>query len=141
MNVEAFAERRLCELSGGERQRVLLARALAVQSPVLLLDEPTAHLDASHQRALVHTLRARTDSGALVVTVLHDLTLALRADRVLVLAQGRLHAQGTPSDPTLQAKLEAAFEHAFSIQETRLQDRGPHAGENTWPRWIAVALH
>ena len=89
-----FAARRLSELSGGERQRVLLARALAVGSPLLLLDEPTTHLDAPHQRALLRSLAARARSGSAVLSVLHDVTLALAADRVLVMDQGRLVADG-----------------------------------------------
>ena len=84
----AFARRRLGELSGGERQRVLLARALAVESAVLLLDEPTAHLDAPHQRALVRSVARRARAGAAVALVLHDLTLALAADRVWLMAGG-----------------------------------------------------
>jgi iron complex transport system ATP-binding protein len=71
----AFAKRPLSSLSGGERQRVLLARALAVGAPVLLLDEPTTHLDAPHQRSLCLGLLARARAGNLVVSVLHDLTL------------------------------------------------------------------
>jgi len=125
----AFAHRRLSELSGGERQRVLLARALAVQAPVLLLDEPTTHLDAPHQRALLRGLAARARDGAAVAVVLHDLTLALAADRVLVLQQGRLVADGPPADPALRAALEQVFEHAFSVQAV------PVAGGQ---RWVAV---
>ena len=111
-----FAERRLSELSGGERQRVLLARALAVGALVLLLDEPTAHLDAPHQRALLRSLAARARGGAAVAAVLHDLTQALAADRVLVLDQGRLVADGAPADPALRAALVAVFGGALSIE-------------------------
>ena len=125
----AFAARRLSELSGGERQRVLLARALAVEAPVLLLDEPTTHLDAPHQRALLRGLAARARDGAAVVAVLHDLTQALAADRVLVMQQGRLVADGAPSDAALRAALESVFEHAFSVQAVATA-----AG----PRWVAV---
>lgn len=121
-----FATRRLNALSGGERQRVLLARALAVAAPVLLLDEPTTHLDAPHQRALCRSLAARARSGAAVVSVLHDLTLALAADRVLVMQHGRLHADGRPGDPALHRALEQVFDSAFAIEQV--------AGR----RWVAV---
>ena len=112
----AFAARRLASLSGGERQRVLLARALAVQAPVLLLDEPTTHLDAPHQRALLRGLSARARKGAAVAVVLHDLTLALAADRVLVLDRGLVVADGTPAEPALRDTLVQVFDHAFSIE-------------------------
>ena len=123
----ALADRRLSELSGGERQRVLLARALAVEAPVLLLDEPVAHLDAPHQLALLRGLRRRARDGAAVAVVLHDLNLALAADRVLLLAEGRLVADGAPGDAALRAALEARFGHAFTVQRTA-----------DAARWIAV---
>jgi iron complex transport system ATP-binding protein len=121
-----FAARRLSALSGGERQRVLIARAFAVGAPVMLLDEPTAHLDAPHQRALARSLRARARAGAAIATVLHDLAMALAADRVAVVAGRRLHAEGEPSDPAVRAALVRVFEDAIRIE--RLTDG----------RWIAV---
>ena len=130
VGVGALAQRRLRELSGGERQRVLLARALAVEAGVLLLDEPSAHLDAPHQRGLLRSVRARAARGAAVLTVLHDLTQALMADRVLVLVDGRLVADGPPGDPALQRRLEAAFDHAVTI--------APLPG--AVPRWVAVPV-
>ena len=108
--------RRLSELSGGERQRVLLARALAVGAPLLLLDEPTTHLDAPHQRALLRSLAARARAGAAVLSVLHDVTLALAADRVLVMDRGRLVADGAPADAALRAALVEVFGAAFSVE-------------------------
>jgi iron complex transport system ATP-binding protein len=124
-----YAARRLSALSGGERQRVLLARALAVQAPVLLLDEPTTHLDAPHQRALCRSLQARAAAGMAVVTVLHDLNLALAADRIVVLRQGRIAADGPPADARLRAALIQVFDQAFSIETV------PVAGQ---ARWVAV---
>lgn len=111
-----FAQRRLSALSGGERQRVLLARALAVQAPILLLDEPTTHLDAPHQRALLRSVQQRVQEGATAAVVLHDLTLALMADRIWLMDQGRLVADGAPSDPALQAALVAVFDQAIVIE-------------------------
>ena len=122
----AFASRRLSELSGGERQRVLLARALAVQAPVLLLDEPTTHLDAPHQRALMRSVAQRSAAGAAVAVVLHDLTLALAADRVWVLDKGRLVADASPDDPALHAALAVVFDHAVAIERLERDGRIHH---------------
>ena len=126
----AYATRRVNALSGGERQRVLLARVLAVQAPVLLLDEPTTHLDAPHQRALLRGLAARAQAGVTVVAVLHDLTLALAAHRVVVLQNGRVAADGAPGDASLQRRLVEVFDGAFSIERF-----GSGAGTE---RWVAV---
>ncbi len=122
----AFAHRRLRELSGGERQRVLLARALAVQSPVLLLDEPTTHLDAPHQRALMRCVAQRRSQGAAVAVVLHDLTLALAADRVWLMQQGQLVVDAVPGDPVLHAALVTVFEHAVAIESLQRNGRVHH---------------
>jgi len=110
-----WADRRLHALSGGERQRVLLARALAVESPVLLLDEPTTHLDPPHQVALVRLLRQLGADGRTVASVLHDLPLALLADHVVVVAGGRVVAEGAKDDPALHAALEDVFAGAVRI--------------------------
>jgi iron complex transport system ATP-binding protein len=114
---EAFSDRRIGELSGGERQRVLLARVFATSADTVLLDEPTVHLDAPHQRRLVQSLRARTQAGAAIVCVLHDLTLALAADRLIVLADGRLEVDGSPRDAAVQDVLMSVFDHAITIEQ------------------------
>ena len=99
-------ERRVGELSGGEQQRILLARALCQSTPILLLDEPTAHLDLQYQVSLlelVHEL-AHKDNLA-VMLALHDLNLAARyADRVALMVAGRLQAVGNPRE-VLQSEL------------------------------------
>jgi iron complex transport system ATP-binding protein len=117
---EPWAERLVTELSGGERQRVLLARVLATEAPVLLLDEPTTHLDAPHQVVLARLIRrlaGDTSTPRSVVTVLHDLPIALRADHLLVMHQGRIAAQGAPSDPQVQRSVEQVFGHAVTVSQ------------------------
>lgn len=121
----AWRDRRPHELSGGELQRVLLARALAVEAPLLLLDEPTTHLDPPHQASLARLLRARARTGTTVVSVLHDLSLALIADHLVLMERGRVRAEGEPGDPVMHAALIEIFEGAIRI-------------ERAGPRWVAV---
>ena len=121
----AWQHRRLNELSGGERQRVLLARALAVDAPILLLDEPTTHLDPPHQVALVRLFKHLANTGHTVVSVLHDLSLALQADRLVVMKAGRITAQGQRDDAELHRELSAVFDGAVRVERLR-------------ERWIAV---
>lgn len=111
----AWQHRPLNRLSGGERQRVHLARALATGASILLLDEPTAHLDPPHQWALARLFRELAATHT-IVTVLHDLNLALQADRVAAMGQGRLHAHTAHDDPMLHRTLEQLFAPALSIQ-------------------------
>ncbi|MFY9712527.1 MAG: ABC transporter ATP-binding protein [Microbacterium sp.] len=90
-----LGDRMVATLSGGQRQRVMLARALAQESPVLVLDEPSNHLDISHQHELMSTVR---NLGRTVIAALHDLNLASQyCDRVVVLSDGRVVAAGAPA--------------------------------------------
>ena len=100
-----FAQRRLDTLSGGERQRATLARALAQDAPLLLLDEPTAALDMGRQQQVLEIVdRLRTSRGLTVVSTMHDLTLAGQyADRLLLLGGGRLVAAGGPDEVLTRA--------------------------------------
>jgi iron complex transport system ATP-binding protein len=97
-DVGSLRHRIASELSGGERARVLLARALAVEAAALIADEPLASLDPGHQIEVMELLKAQATSGKLVITVLHDLTMAARfCDRLLLLDGGKLVAEGSPS--------------------------------------------
>jgi iron complex transport system ATP-binding protein len=89
---------------------VLLARALAVQAPVLLLDEPLSHLDSPHQADWLALMRAQAALGRSVCSVLHELHLALRADRLWVLHQGQLRYDGPPDTPYAREALQTAFD-------------------------------
>ena len=109
-DVESLAARPLDTLSGGERARALLARALAVEAPAILADEPVAQLDSYHQLQIMEVFRGRAAAGAAVVLVLHDLSLAARfCDRLVLLCAGRLIAAGLPDKVLAPANLEAAY--------------------------------
>jgi len=105
-----FASRPVDTLSGGERARALLARALAVKAPILLVDEPIAALDPYHQIEIMEVLRAYAEAGALVIAVLHDLTLAERfCHRLLLLREGKLLADGPPAEVLVDENVRAAY--------------------------------
>ncbi|MET9974253.1 ABC transporter ATP-binding protein [Streptomyces microflavus] len=108
---EPLADRAVDELSGGQRQRVWIAMALAQQTDLLLLDEPTTFLDASHQIEVLDLLTDLNRSrGTTIVMVLHDLNLAARyADHLIALADGTLHAFGPPAEVLTEETVRAVF--------------------------------
>ncbi len=109
-DVAGFSGRRTDELSGGEWQRVRLARALAQDTPVLLLDEPTTFLDIAHEMATFETLAREAGGGRAVVLVSHTLTLVARfADQIVLMHDGRVAAAGTPRQVMQAATLEAVY--------------------------------
>jgi iron complex transport system ATP-binding protein len=100
LGLDGLGERHLATLSGGEQQRAVLARALAQQPRVLLLDEPTAALDLGHAQQVLDLVdRLRRQDGLTVISTLHDLTLAGQyADRLALLSGGRVAAEGSPAE-------------------------------------------
>jgi len=105
-----WAQRRLATLSGGERQRVSLARLLAVEASILLLDEPTTHLDPPHQIDIAQILReqARRCAGT-SVSAIHDMAVALMADRVIVMGPRGVIGHGTVVQALEEEWLSRAF--------------------------------
>lgn len=110
-----WRDRPLGELSGGERQRVLLARALATQAPVLLMDEPLVNLDPPHQSDWMATVRRHAAQGGTVVSVLHELGVALQSDCLIILQAGQLVHHGPSDDAVTHAALEAVFDQRIRV--------------------------
>lgn len=110
--LEDYSARLMNELSGGERQRAVLARALATEAQILLLDEPTANLDLAHQATVLQLVRARCDTrGAAAIVVTHDINLAAEfADHVLLVKHGSAVAYGTPREVLTPELLREVFE-------------------------------
>jgi iron complex transport system ATP-binding protein len=125
LDVARFAGRRLARMSGGERQRVVLARALATEPALLLLDEPTSMLDVGHQQQVLELVdRLRRESGLTVLSTLHDLTAAGQyADQLVLLHEGRVAAAG-PAASVLTTELIAAV-YAARVSVTAGQDGRP----------------
>jgi iron complex transport system ATP-binding protein len=110
VGLEGFERRPAMELSGGERARVLLARAFAVEAPILLADEPVAALDPRHQLLVLEVLRARAGGGTTVVAIMHDLGLAAHfADEIVLIDAGRVIAAGEPGIVLTEPRLRQVF--------------------------------
>lgn len=111
-------ERPVTDLSGGQRQRVLLSRILIQQTPVILLDEPTAELDLVYENTVLELSRHLARAGRTVVLSLHDIGQAARyCTRLLLLGQRKLLAQGTPEQVLRKKNLEAAYQVPFQVRQ------------------------
>ncbi len=131
--VTHLAQRRVTTLSGGERARAMLARALAVEAPVLLADEPVAALDPRHQIGVMELLRTAATQGTTVVVVLHDLALAMRyCDDVVLLHDGRVRTAGPPQTVLTDEILAATY--GVSVC------RGHHEGESYLLPWRSLPM-
>ena len=117
LDLVGLADRRLGTLSGGEKQRVVVARALAQEARIVLLDEPTASLDIGHQQQALDLLDAlREEGGLTLVAAMHDLTLAAHyADRILLLDDGRLVADGAPDEVLTGAVIAEHFRASIDV--------------------------
>jgi iron complex transport system ATP-binding protein len=118
--VDHLRGRRMEELSGGERQLVFVARGLAQEPHLLLLDEPTAHLDIGHQAQIMDLLRQLNKEQSLTIAVvLHDLTLAsLYCERLILLHQGRLRKIGPPQEVLTRGVIEEVYQTTVRVMET-----------------------
>ena len=112
-----WRDRPLSQLSGGERQRVLLSRLLAVDAQVLLMDEPLANLDPPNQADWLMLMRGLVAAGKTVVSVLHEISMALQSDQLIILADGKLQHQGASSHSDTQRALCEVFAHRISVHE------------------------
>ncbi len=109
--VAPLAERRMSELSGGEKQRVTIARVLAQEPQIILLDEPTANLDINHQIEILHLIKGLCQEKKLAVLIaIHDLNLAAQyCDRLLLISRGQLHSEGTPREVITASNIREVY--------------------------------
>ena len=137
VDLDGFEDRSVLTLSGGELQRVFLAQALVQEAEVLLLDEPTAHLDVHYQFEFMNLIRELVGHGRTVIAVFHDLEIASRfADDLIVLQRGRVVADGKPADVLTKGLIADVFRmdaslHASSHGTLRIEYTGPLQNDTT----------
>lgn len=121
LGIEDLADRSLRTLSGGQRQKVYIAMALAQNTPIVMMDEPTNFLDIAHQMQMMTQARYLADSGKTVLLVLHDLSMALRyADHLAVMQEGNILIQGSAEVVFASGCLDAAF--GVQVRRTATED-------------------
>lgn len=140
VHAEQLSDRLVHTLSDGERQRVMVARALAQDTPIIFLDEPTAYLDLPHKIELMHIFRKLThDSGITLLMSTHDLELSLQyADRLWLLGENQQTEMGSPEDLLLSGKLEGAFgNHGLAFD----RERGVFHAKKEYHTWVSLRGH
>jgi iron complex transport system ATP-binding protein len=120
-----LADKFINELSAGERQRVIIAKALAQEPKLLILDEPTSHLDISHQIEIFNLIkRLSTREGLTVLAVLHDLNLASEyCDRLILLSEGRIYTQGSPREVLNYKTIEEVYKTVVIVHENPISKK------------------
>ncbi len=118
-DILSFRERKIHELSGGERQRVILAQSFAQEPQLLLLDEPTSHLDIAHQVQILDLVKKlNKEKGLTVIIVLHDLNLASSyCDRLILLKEGAIFREGSPQDVLTYQNIEKVYKTVVVVKK------------------------
>ncbi len=117
MKLEALVEKKIDELSGGELQRVYISQALAQEPEILMLDEPTSHLDIGHQSIMLNLIKRKCLSiGIPVLMIVHDLNLAAAyCDKILLIDKGKVFAEGTPSEVLTKRNIDSVYNTSVEI--------------------------
>lgn len=120
-NTSHLKDRAITEISGGERQRVLIARALAQNPSIILLDEPTAHLDINHQIEILSLLKKlNKEKGTTIVLVIHDINLGIRySDEIIILNKGEILGKGVPEKVITKKNIELAYNLKVAIDKNK----------------------
>jgi iron complex transport system ATP-binding protein len=123
-NTLEIKDRLITEISGGERQRVFIAKALAQNTSIMLLDEPTSHLDINHQIEVLELLkRLNSEKELAIVLVIHDINLAARySDRILIMKDGEIIAQGRPEDAITPENIDKTYGMSVAVEKNRYTD-------------------
>jgi len=127
LEIEGLSERYINELSSGEKQRVVIARALCQQSKFILLDEPTSHLDISHQIEILDIIkRLNIEKKVTVIIVMHDLNLASEyCDRILLLRNGAIYKEGNPEEVMTYQNIEYVYKTVVVVNKNPVSGK-PH---------------